>query len=95
MVRLVSDHVALTHIPILGAFVISGGLSEQLRIRARTQATRSLWHHRRSLVEGLRIGVAYLKFLILHFTIVGIIHKVPALQRRAQRHTGGQPAGTY
>ena len=95
MVRLVSNQVTHTHIAAPGAFVISGGLSEQLRIRARSQATRSLWRHRRSLVEGLRVGAAYIKFLILHFIIVGIIHKVPVLQRRARRHTDGQPAGTY
>lgn len=95
MIRLVSNRVTHTHIAAPGAFVISGGLSEQLRIRARSQATRSLWGHRPSLVEGFRIGIAHLKFLILHFIIVGIIHKVPALQRRARCHTGGQPAGTY
>ena len=95
MIRLVSNGVMHTHIAAPGAFVISGGLSEQLRIRARSQATHSLWRHRPSLVEGLLVLIAHLKFLILHFIIVGIIHKVPALQRRARRHTGGQPAGTY
>ncbi|MGJ8652846.1 MAG: glycosyltransferase [Opitutaceae bacterium] len=95
MVRLVSDSSVGTHVSEPGAFILSGGLSEQQRIRARFQATRSLWKHRRSLVEGLRIGFAFVQFLVLHCIIVGLIHKVPMLQRGARKHTGGQSAGTY
>jgi len=95
MVRLaVSKHQG-THVPELGAFFLSGGLSEQRRIRARTQATRSLWRHRRSFLEGVSILCAYVKFWLLHIVIVGVIHRIPQLRKRLQSKTRGQPEGTY
>jgi hypothetical protein len=81
MVRLVSDQVVALHVPEIGAYVVSGGLSEQRRVRARRQATSSLWRHRGNLREGCCIWGAFIRFLLLHFLITGIVYRMPALRK--------------
>ncbi|GEM_PF-1924680 len=95
MVRLVASGISSRHIPKVGALFLSGGLSEQMRIRARTQATRSLLSNRRSLWEGCCILLAYVKFWLLHLLIAGIVHRIPKLRKCLQTRTHGQPEGTY
>lgn len=95
MVRLVAGSYAGVHIPRIGAFVLSGGLSEQYRIRARRQAARSLLRNGPGGRFRFSVGAGFLRFLGIHFLIVGLIRKIPFLQRRARARSGGKPAGTY
>lgn len=95
MVRFVADGLRGHHVAAPGACVISGGLSETHRIRARRQATLSVLDHSPVWADRLRVRCAFFTFLAKHFLIAQVIHRIPALQRRARRHSGGQPPGTY
>lgn len=92
MVRLVHDGVAGKHVSEVGAFVLSGGLSERRRVRARLQATRSLWKHTRSAIGRLQIVTAFARFLFMHTLIVGIVHRLPALRKWLHARRGKQDA---
>lgn len=95
MVRLVTDGKRGIHLSRVGAFVVSGGLSEQGRLRARWQAVRSQLRHGRGTGHALRVLAAHARFLFMHAAIVGIVRRIPVLQRRARARSGGMPAGTY
>ncbi|MCC5841393.1 MAG: hypothetical protein JJT96_14850 [Opitutales bacterium] len=95
MVRLVAGGYPGRRIPRIGAFIVSGGLSEQRRVRAFRQANRSLRRNAPTLAFRLRLLAAFLRFLLIHTLIVYVIRPLPFLRRRARARTGGQPAGTY
>lgn len=84
MLKLVSGGKTGQRLPRPGAYVVSGGLSEQYRVRARRQAIGSLWKHAPGL--GFRISVlwSFLRFLVLHFVIVYLIRPIPFLRKSAQ-----------
>jgi len=82
MVRLVVDKKCGRHVPFLGAYAVSGGLSEQFRLKARWQATRSLWKYASGVGERSKVIAAFTRFLVLHTLIVGIIHRLPCIRRK-------------
>ncbi|NBB78599.1 MAG: hypothetical protein GVY36_04035, partial [Verrucomicrobia bacterium] len=85
MVRFVVDKLSGKHVRFFGVHVVSGGLSEQHRVRARWQATGSLWRHDPSLSGRLKIFISFVRFLALHSLIVGVVHRWPWLRRTLQR----------
>ena len=95
MVRLVEANKKGVHIAHVGAFVLSGGLSEKFRIQARRQAKQSLLCHGHGWRNDVAVRYAFFRFLVRHFLIVGLIQRIPALQKRAHARSGGMPAGTY
>lgn len=95
MVRLVAGGYRGKRSPRIGAFILSGGLSEQRCVRARRQASRSLLRHAPTLAFRIKVIAAFVRFLILHSLIVYVIRPLPFLRRRARARSGGQPAGSY
>jgi hypothetical protein len=95
MVRLVAQGRRGVRVALVGAFVVSGGLSEQGRLRARWQAARSQLRHGRGIGHALGVLAAHARFLVMHALIVGLVRRIPALRRRARARSGGRPAGTY
>lgn len=95
MVRLVAESRAGRHVSGVGAFILSGGLSERRRLRARWQATRSLLRHSPSILFSLQVLVSHLRFILIHVIITKLIRPVPILRRYARSRSGGEPAGTF
>lgn len=95
MVRLVADRRRGKHIPRVGAFILSGGLSERHRLRARCQATRSLLRYSPTATFSLGIFCNYIRFICTHVLITKLIRPVPLLRRYARSCSGGNPAGTF
>jgi len=95
MVDLVASGAKGRYVPVVAAFILSGGLSERARIRGKRQAFASLLHHAPSFGFKIKITCAHLRFLCRHFIIVYVIRMLRPLRRLAQSRSGGQPAGTY
>ncbi|MGJ8648980.1 MAG: hypothetical protein ACSHX4_01355 [Opitutaceae bacterium] len=95
MVELVASGAKGYYLPSVAAFILSGGLSERARIRAKRQARQSLIQNAPSIAFKFKVYVAHLRFLCRHFLIVYVIRKLPVLRRFACQRSGGQPAGTY
>lgn len=95
MVRLVSGGYRGKRIPEIGAFMISGGLSDKNYLRARSQAVKILLLNGGGGGFGLAVIFRYLQFLVLHFVRYIGVQRIPWLQRWVHRNTGGVPAGTY
>ena len=94
MVQLVSAGKQGHHLAHPAACILSGGLSERHRVRAKRQAYRALLAHSPNLSFQIHATTAYLHFLILH-TIITIVRKIPPLHRLAKKRTKGKPSGTY
>ncbi len=93
MVRLVADGVPAWHVNFTGAYMLSGGLSERRRIRARVEATRSLLRQTRSPWQKTIICIRFGRFLMLHVVIVGLVHRLPWLRswlHRFRERFGGR-----
>lgn len=86
VVRLVSNGVASKHIPFVGAYVLSGGLSEKCRMRAKWQALRSLLRQRKNSLEAVKIVLSFFRFLALH-ALIQVVHRLPFLRKCLQRGT--------
>lgn len=95
MVRLSVLDIPGIHIPKVGAFILSGGLSEQRALRARWQATRSLIHYGHSHLFSISAVCAFLRIAALHYLIVWVIRPIGPLRRWAKSRSGGSPAGKY
>jgi hypothetical protein len=95
MVELVAQGLKGQRLPAVGAFILSGGLSEQRRVRGKRQALRSLLHNAPSLKFKLLSYAAYLRFLCRHLLIVYGVRSFGPLRRWAKSRSGGQPSGTY
>lgn len=95
MVHLVSAGKQGQHLAHPAACILSGGLSEQYRIRAKRQALRALCVHSHRIGFRVKAIAAFLRFLIRHFLITQIIHKIPILRRLARTRSQGKPSGTY
>lgn len=95
MIRLVAEGRRGEHIPKVAAFILSGGLSERHRLRARWQATRSLLVHSPNALFSLCALGSHLRFILIHLLITKIIRPVPVFRRYAHSRSGGNPAGTY
>lgn len=95
MVELVASGQKGRHLPVVAAFILSGGLSEQRRVRGKRQALRSLLHNAPSLKFKVLSSAAYLRFLCRHLLIVYGIRSFGPLRRWAKSRSGGQPSGTY
>lgn len=85
MVRLVAAGVPAKHVEFVGASMVSGGLSERRRIRARIEATRSLLRHSPTALEKMQVCIRFGRFLLLHFLITGVVHRLPWLRRWLHR----------
>lgn len=86
VVRMVSNRVPSKHIPFVGAYVLSGGLSEKCRMRAKWQAMHSLLRSRDSSWDAVRIVVSFFRFLVLH-ACIKVIHRLPFFRRWLHRRT--------
>ena len=95
MVELVARREKGRHLPTIGAFILSGGLSEQRRIRAKRQALVSMLRNSPSLKFRFRACGAFVRFLISHILIIYLVRPIGPLRRWAKSQTGGAPAGTY
>lgn len=86
VVRMVSNRVPSKHIPFVGAYVLSGGLSEKSRMRAKWQAMNSLLRQRESGRDTVSIVVSFFRFLVLH-ACIKVIHRLPFFRRWLHRRT--------
>jgi len=95
MVELVARGLSGQRLPTVGAFILSGGLSEQQRVRGKRQALRSLLHNAPNLKFKFLSYAAYLRFLFRHLLIVYGVRSFGPLRRWAKSRSGGKPSGTY
>jgi hypothetical protein len=94
MVQLVAHAKVGHYLPTPAACILSGGLSEKHRIRAKTQALKALCIYSPNRSFKLRALAGYLRFLILN-SLIKIVRKIPAIHRMAKKQTKGQPSGTF
>ena len=95
MVELVASGQKGRHLPVVAAFILSGGLSEQRRVRGKRQALASLLHNAPGLGFKIRSVLAFCRFMCRHIVIVYGVRSLSPLRRWAKSRTGGQPSGTY
>jgi hypothetical protein len=95
MVELVASGAKGRHLPVVAAFILSGGLSERARIRGKRQALTSLLRNAPDLGFKIRSVLAFCRFMCRHILIVYGVRSFGPLRRWAKSRTGGQPAGTY
>lgn len=81
LIRLVAENRPWARIPFVAAAMVSGGLSEQQRIRARWQATIALWRHFPAFSQRLATAFAFLRYTTLHLIITYLIRPIPPLRR--------------
>ena len=95
MVELVARGLIGMRLSMVGSFILSGGLSEQRRVRGKRQALSSLLSNAPNLGFKVKSYAAYLRFLCRHLLIVYGVRPFSPLRRWAKSRTGGQPSGTY
>lgn len=95
MVMLVAKAFKGRYVNRVCAFVLSGGLSEQKRIRARRQACRSLKRNSNGLLGRILAEASYFRFLCVHFIITFLVKPFPFVRNVAKSKSGGMPQGTY
>lgn len=78
---MIADGRPWARVPVIGAAMVSGGLSEQQRVRARWQATKALWNHFPSLRQRLSTTYAFLRYVTIHLIIIYLIRPIPSLRR--------------
>ena len=80
LVHLVADGRPWAQVPVIGAAMVSGGLSEQFRVRARWQATQAIWHQFPSTSQRLATTWAFLRYVSIHLIITYLIRPIPPLR---------------
>ncbi|MGJ8638325.1 MAG: hypothetical protein ACSHYA_02940 [Opitutaceae bacterium] len=95
MIELVATKAKGYYLPVLAAFILSGGLSEQARVSGKRQALRSLIQNAPNLRFKLASYGAFARFICRHVLIVYVLRNLQPLLRLAQSRSGGKPSGTY
>lgn len=95
MVELVAAGAKAHYLPVVAAFILSGGLSERARIRGKRQALASLLRNAPGLGFKICSVLAFFRFMCRHIIIVYGVRSFSPLRRWAKSRTGGQPSGTY
>lgn len=80
-IRLVSGDFRGRRIPVPGAYVLSGGISEQSILKSRIQGLCAAFKHAKSLGQKLTVIFSFIRYCFRYLLIRQVIHRIPLLRR--------------